>query len=143
MKLRIEKHDIMKIKRDKWYYAHWTDGEFSGRNSTLDFIHEFNIRNDLNRYIKNFGRCEAGHCIYTMKRIFTVVNTNYYYKMPTKESMMKSIVSLSKYCKMFNVKYLAIHESSWDLIELKSMLEEVFKDVDIEILICTDKVRSI
>jgi O-acetyl-ADP-ribose deacetylase (regulator of RNase III) len=73
--------------------------------------------------------------------IFNLITKNLYWHKPTLRALRDSLIDLRNQCLKFTIKYLAmprigcgLDKLNWD--EVKPMIEEIFTDVDIEILIC-------
>lgn len=137
MKLIEEKGDLFKVD-DKYYLAHCISDDFAmGAGIAVEFQKRFKLRHKLFEQYPQ-GLFGVG-CIQT-GRIFNLITKEKYWHKPTINSLQRSIIDMKKMIIEQDIKYLAMPKigSGLDRLqwnEVKSVIEDVFQDADIEILV--------
>jgi len=74
-------------------------------------------------------------------RIFNLITKEKYWLKPTYDTLKSSLLDLKKQCEHLDIKFIAIPKIgsgldrlSWS--KVREIIKEVFKDTDIEILVC-------
>lgn len=141
------KHDLFKLD-SKYYLAHCIAGDASMQNKSMtmgianEFIKRYNMKNKLIAYADH--KALPVGSVVLIDNVFNLVTKNVYYGKPTYQTLKKALNNMKKLIVKENIKYLAmphigcgLDKLEWILV--KQLIMEVFKDIEIEILICSDK----
>lgn len=145
MKFTEEYCDLFSVP-DKYYLAHCISADFAlGKGIAVEFNKKFNAKNLLFKSYNNFlelwdSSNMIANCIITGRVINLVTKRNYWNK-PTYESITKALKLMKLKCLENNIEYVAMPLIGCGLDRLKwsnvsDIIKNVFKDTDIEILIC-------
>lgn len=143
---REEHMDLFSISED-YYLAHCISADFAmGKGIAVEFNKRFNMRkklkdefpdfiNDYMHYYKIKGECIL------IDNVLNLITKERYYQKPTYESLTQSLEMMKRVCKGNNIKKIAmpkigcgLDRLKWD--KVKEILFNIFKDTDIEILVC-------
>lgn len=88
--------------------------------------------------------CAISYKIDDDKYIFNLITKEFYYNKPSYNSLRKSLIDLRNKTRTLNVKYLAIPKlgCGLDMLSWKRVsriIRDVFKDDDIDIIVCYKK----
>jgi len=142
--------DLFSIDRSKYALAHCISADFAlGAGIAVRFNTAFNIRNILNmtyyskgiEYFLNTSN-KKGYCIYIDEcKVFNLVTKANYYDKPTYASITNAIIDMANIALLNNIKYIAmpmigcgLDRLNWSRVS--NIIKKIFKDTDIEILIC-------
>lgn len=105
-----------------------------GAGIAVQFQKLFNIRPQISKPV------EYPTCRYT-DRVYNLITKDRYFHKPTMETLTASVVAMRKLMKLNHHTKLAmpaigcgLDRLKWS--EVKAMLEKVFEDTDVEILVC-------
>jgi len=137
MTLTENKQDLFK-NTDTYYYAHCISADFAlGAGIAVRFDKRYNMASKL-KVLANPS--EVGSSV-LISNVFNLVTKEKYWQKPTYKSLESSLVQMRDYMIRFNIKKLAmpkigcgLDRLQWD--KVKAIIEELFKDTDIEILVC-------
>ena len=138
MILKEEKRNIFTVD-NKYYFAHCIskDAEM-GIGIAKDFKKKFSGLSQLrNHWELNEG---IGGCM-LIGKVFNLITKERYWHKPTYQSLEASLISMKILINNNDVKYLAIPKIGCGLDKLqwgkvREIIQKVFEDVDIEILVC-------
>ena len=127
---------------DKYLFVHCISSDYMlGAGIAVQFQKKFNLKHHL----KMVGDDKYPSCIF-LNPVFNLVTKKKYWNKPTYESLEKSLIILRGMIEELNnggdgIKYLAMPKIGCGLDRLswgrvREMIKEVFKDIDIEILVC-------
>lgn len=131
---------------DKYYFAHCisadvgTDNRAMGMGIVIEFNKRFNMKSKLQKLAKgqNYDYPQA----ILIDKVFNLITKAKYYGKPTYGTLNNALVDMRDTCIQENIKYLAIcklgcglDKLKWDIVKIN--IEEIFKDTDIEILVCS------
>jgi hypothetical protein len=136
MIIREEKRDLFSVDQ-KYALAHCVSSDYAlGAGIAVEFNKRFNMRKRL----EEIGSHMYPECI-PVDNVFNLVTKERYWHKPTYESLGDSLVEMKEMIMYKGVKYLAmprigsgLDKLSWP--KVKSLIEEIFSDLEIEILIC-------
>jgi hypothetical protein len=138
MVIKVEKRNLFDVDSD-YYFAHCISSDCAmGAGIAVDFQKKFHLRN----YLLSFPECRRKPpTIIYYNRVFNLITKAKYWHKPTYESLMQCLVELKKQCIDTEVKYLAMPKIGCGLDRLqwgkvKEIIEQVFSDTEIEILVC-------
>lgn len=140
MKL-IEKKMNLFDADDKYYFAHCISSDAAlGAGIAKEFQKRFRLRDKIIAKIKEYPLGYYPKCI-LIGKVFNLVTKKYYYNKPTYNSLKLSLQEMNIYCISKSIKYLAIPKLGCGLDKLqwgkvREIIQEVFVDTDIEILVC-------
>lgn len=139
-----EKHDLFEVDED-YALVHCISLDCRmGAGIALEFDKRFPLMKPrLIEYINitklNYPTC-IGYNGYS-RTLINLITKEHYYDKPTLNTLKDSLMSLKINCKKSNIYKLAmpkigcgLDKLNWD--DVKKIIEEVFNDLDIEILVC-------
>jgi O-acetyl-ADP-ribose deacetylase (regulator of RNase III) len=138
MIFKEEYGDLFELDGDGVYFAHCISADFAlGAGIATKFNQKYQMKSKLFTAYPNGANGEV--CI-LIDNVFNLVTKQRYYYKPTIESLTRSVVAMKKLCLELGIKTLAmpkigcgLDRLNWD--EVKEMLNEVFSDTDIKIII--------
>jgi hypothetical protein len=146
MEYREERLDLFSCSSE-YYLAHCISSDFAlGKGIAVEFNTRFDMRNklisnyypDLLNYYLSHGF--SGRCI-QVDRVFNLVTKLKYWNKPTLQSLEESLYEMKFLIVSQQVKKLAmprigcgLDRLNWD--EVSNLIQRIFTDVDIEILVC-------
>lgn len=140
-----EIRDLFSIP-DDYYLAHCISADFGmGKGIVV----EFNKRFDMKRKLQNnypgyleqwYMHSDKGDCLLE-NRVFNLITKKRYYEKPTYTTMRNALERMKELCELYDIKKIAmpiigcgLDRLKWD--EVSKIIQEIFSDTDIEILIC-------
>lgn len=141
-----EKHDLFSVP-DDYYLAHCISADFAlGKGIAVEFNKRFNMKLKLKDEFLNFideymhrYKLDA-ECI-LIDRVLNIVTKERYYQKPTYNSMKQALEMMKVACVANNIHKVAmpkigcgLDRLEWD--KVSEIIQDVFKDTDIEILVC-------
>ena len=138
MKMAIEKRDLFTVPSD-YYLAHCISDDFAfGKGIALEFQKRFQMRDKLNKFSKEPWR--VPNCI-LIENVFNLVTKEKYWHKPTYDTLKGSLEIMKDMCKIFGVSKVAMPIIGCGLDKLQwsrvsEIIQEVFNNIDIEILVC-------
>lgn len=144
MKLIIEEKDLF-IVDEEYVIAHCISLDCAmGKGIALEFDRRFpKMKPIMIKYIENnntyFPNC-LGYIGYP-RTIFNLITKEYYYDKPTLYSLQNALYILKQHLNNLSITKLAIPKigcglDRLDWEDVQEVIEEVFKDTDVEILVC-------
>ena len=143
MTIREENMDLFTVPQG-YYLAHCISGDFAlGAGIAKQFVETYNMREKL---IDQFPLEEDEKYGYVgevllVDNVFNLVTKPRCYHKPTYETLIKTLDEMKNYIVELKITKLAIPQIGcgldrldWD--EVKELIEEVFDDVDVDILVC-------
>lgn len=141
-----EVKDLFSVTGD-YYLAHCISADFGmGKGIVILFNEKFDMKNklkskygDWTRYWDNSEECQ-GDCILEGRVLNLITKRNYWQK-PTYKTMRQALEHMRILCENNNIKKLAMPliGAGLDRLEwskVSEIIQEVFKNTDIEILVC-------
>lgn len=139
MILKEEKRDLFNVE-NKYYLAHCISSDCEmGAGIAVVFQKQFGLRNILlTKY--NPNKRKHPTCILE-KRVFNLITKERYWHKPTYETLQDSLNEMKKIIINNDIKFVAMPKIGCGLDRLqwgkvREILNEIFKDVDLEILVC-------
>lgn len=144
MKYREEKADLLKVPQG-WWLAHCISADFALGAGVAKQINEaFNMREMLKEEVNNQfsfdGIVLPGACI-PIGNVYNLVTKEKYYHKPTLGTLELSLRQVRRHAVAHKVKKIAmpkigcgLDRLNWD--DVKPLIQEIFKDTDIEIMVC-------
>ena len=128
---------------ERYYLVHCISADFKmGSGFATGFVRNFDMRRKLfNKYGKNINH----PCALLVDNVFNLVTKNLYYQKPSYITLRNSLFNMYNICKEKNIKHIAIpykmacnrDKLNWD--KVFKMIENIFYDLNIEILICNNE----
>lgn len=145
---REEIRDLFSIPND-YYLAHCISADFAlGKGIAVEFDKRFNMKQKLkdqfndfvDEYKNNYKYELYGECI-LIDRVLNLVTKERYYHKPTYKSIKQALEMMQIVCVVNNIHKVAMPKIGCGLDKLKwdkvsEIVKDVFKDTDIEILVC-------
>ena len=127
---------------DDYYLAHCISADFGmGKGIAVEFNKHFDMKTILQtKYPYYLSTWSGGDCILEGK-VFNLVTKKQYFDKPTLVTMKDSLVRMKELSKTNGVSKIAMPTIGSGLDKLKwsyvsGEIKDVFKDTDIEILVC-------
>ena len=136
--LKEEKRDLFTVD-NKYCLAHCISSDLAmGAGIAVKFQEKYNLSRRIRKNEK--GKITYPN-VYLIGNIFSLVTKELYWHKPTYENFKITLQMMKHMCGWNHIKYLAmpklgcgLDRLSW--VKVKEMIEEVFGDMDIEILVC-------
>lgn len=119
-----------------------------GKGIALQFNHYFNIKKILRAKYKSYvqvwdSQNPHGNCLME-GRVFNLITKRNYWEKPTYETLGKALTVMKTMILLTNKRKIAMPKIAcgldglqWDRV--RRIIKEIFKDTDVEILVCKDK----
>ncbi len=138
MILKEEQKDLFSVPHG-YYFAHCISGDFAlGAGIAVQFNELYNMKKKLQHTFGSWNENEA----LLIDNVFNLVTKNKYYNKPTYDSLRKALEDMADQIEDLEIEKLAIPQIGcgldkleWDRV--KEIIEEVFEDIDVEILVCS------
>ena len=140
MNIKEEKGNLFNTSND-YFLAHCISLDFAmGAGIAVEFNKRFKLRKKLNK-ISNIIDIEVCDCV-LIDRVFNLITKEKYFQKPTYQSLEKSLLEMKRIIIENKIKKLAMPKIACGLDRLqwgkvKEIIEVIFEDVDIDILIRT------
>ena len=121
-----------------YYFAHCISGDFAlGAGIAVKFNELYNMRKKL----KNTVDYIPDNCAILIDNVFNLVTKRKCYHKPTYASLRESLEDMIETIETLEIEKIAmpmigcgLDKLDWDVV--KEIIEDVFEDIDIEILVC-------
>jgi len=121
-----------------YYFAHCISGDFAlGAGIAVKFDELYNMRKKL----KNTVDYIPDNCAILIDNVFNLVTKRKCYHKPTYASLRESLEDMIETIETLEIEKIAmpmigcgLDKLDWDIV--KEIIEDVFEDIDIEILVC-------
>lgn len=140
-----EIRDLFSVPED-YYLAHCISADFRmGAGIAVEFNKRFDMRRKLKEEVPDYWEYMQtynlqGECI-LIDRVLNLITKEKYYHKPTYKSMKQALNMMKIVCDANNINKVAmpllgcgLDRLQWD--KVSKFIKEVFKDTDIEILVC-------
>ena len=147
MLYKEEVKDLFSVS-DDYYLAHCISADFGmGKGIVVEFNNRFDMKNKLVSKYLSYAKYwdfedddKKGTCILE-GRVFNLITKRNYWHKPNYKTMRNALEDMKLLCISNKVKKLAmpIIGCGLDLLEfnkVSEIIKDVFKDTDIEILVC-------
>lgn len=144
MIFKEEKRNLFEVP-DEYALAHCISLDCEmGAGIAVEFQKRFNLRNVV-RVRSNgvIGECVTYANFDNNNRlvVFNLMTKKLYWHKPTYESLGKTLISMREECQRLDIKNVAMPKIGCGLDRLqwgkvREMIQDTFKDMDIEILVC-------
>lgn len=140
MEYRLIQDDVFNHK--DCYYAHCISRDYAlGAGIAVEFDKRYDMRNRLLKLAEEKPETLDEKCI-EVENVFNLITKEKYWQKPSYKSLEESLLEMKeKLSKNKNIKKLVmpkigcgLDRLSWDKVE--PMIQEIFKDLDIEIVVC-------
>jgi len=137
MILKEEQRDLFSVPHG-YYFAHCISGDFAlGAGIAVKFNELYNMRKKL----KNTVDYIHDNCAILIDNVFNLVTKRKYYHKPKYASLRESLEDMIETIETLEIEKIAmpmigcgLDKLDWDIV--KEIIEDVFEDIDIEILVC-------
>ena len=138
MILKEEQRDLFSVPHG-YYFAHCISGDFAlGAGIAVKFNELYNMRKKLKGI---YDYIVTENCAILIDNVFNLVTKRKAYHKPTSDSLREALVDMAEQVVDLEIEKIAIpllgcglDKLSWNIV--KEMIEEVFEDIDVEILVC-------
>lgn len=144
MNIKEEQRDLFTVPQG-YYLAHCISGDYAlGAGIAKQFVDVYNMRYKLHSQYpipegENYDNVGKALLI---DNVFNLVTKPRCYHKPTYETLYDTLVDMRDYCEEYDITKIAmphigcgLDQLEWDRVY--EMLEDVFFETDIEILVCT------
>ena len=140
MKYRLIQDDVFNQK--ECYYAHCISRDYAlGAGIAVEFDKRYDMRNRLLKLAEEKPETLNEKCI-EVENVFNLITKAKCWEIPSYKSLEEALLEMrEKIYKNGNIKRLVmpkigcgLDRLSWDKVE--PMIQEIFKDLDIEIVVC-------
>lgn len=140
MEYKLIQDDVFNHK--DCYYAHCISRDYAlGAGIAVEFDKRYDMRNRLLKLAEEKPETLDEKCI-EVENVFNLITKEKYWQKPSYKSLEESLLEMKeKLSKNKNIKKLVmpkigcgLDRLSWDKVE--PMVQEIFKDLDIEIVVC-------
>lgn len=140
MEYKLIQDDVFNHK--DCYYAHCISRDYAlGAGIAVEFDKRYDMRNRLLKLAEEKTETLDEKCI-EVENVFNLITKEKYWEKPSYNSLEESLLEMKeKLSKNKNIKKLVmpkigcgLDRLSWDKVE--PMVQEIFKDLDIEIIAC-------
>lgn len=131
---------------EEYYLAHCISADFGmGKGIVVEFNKNFDMKRKLQKtypdYLNQWTHTKMiGDCI-QQDRVFNLITKERYYQKPTYKSLTVALKEMKELCNEIHVTKIAmpiigcgLDRLQWD--KVSEIIKEVFKNTDIEILVC-------
>lgn len=141
----IEQYKDLFSVSDEYYLAHCVSADFGmGRGIVVEFNKRFDMKNKLqSKYGNYLPKYTNGNCVLE-GRVFNLITKPQYWSKPTYTSMKNALISMRDICEGHKITKVAmptigcgLDKLEWDKVSY--VIQDVFKDTDIKILVCKQK----
>jgi len=139
MTIKEEVRDLFAVPQG-YYLAHCISHDFAlGAGIAKQFTEVYNMRKKLNKFY-GFSRSVVGEtCL--VDNVFNLITKERYFEKPTYGSLIKCLKDMKDQMSNLMISKLAIPQIGCGLDRLnwenvRAIIEEVFNDTDVEILVC-------
>lgn len=140
MEYKLIQDDVFNHK--DCYYAHCISRDYAlGAGIAVEFDKRYDMRNRLLKLAEEKPETLDEKCI-EVENVFNLITKEKYWQKPSYKSLEESLLEMKeKLSKNKNIKKLVIPKIGCGLDRLswckvKPMVQEIFKDLDIEIVVC-------
>ena len=140
MEYKLIQDDVFNHK--DCYYAHCISRDYAlGAGIAVEFDKRYDMRNRLLKLAEEKPETLDEKCI-EVENVFNLITKEKYWQKPSYKSLEESLLEMKKkLSKNKNIKKLVmpkigcgLDRLSWGKVE--PMVQEIFKDLDIEIVVC-------
>lgn len=145
MQYEERKCDLFSVS-DDYFLAHCISADFGmGKGIVVEFNKRFDMKNRLLEKYPDYHSYYEGHRIggdcLLEGRVLNLITKERYYQKPTIITMILALKKMKSVCKESGIKKVAmptigagLDKLPWS--EVSDQIQSVFKDTDIEILVC-------
>jgi hypothetical protein len=138
MEYKLIQDDVFNYK--DCYYAHCISRDYAlGAGIAVEFDKRYDMRNRLLKLAEEKPETLDEKCI-EVENVFNLITKEKYWEKPSYNSLEESLLEMKEKLSK-NIKKLVmpkigcgLDRLSWDKVE--PMVQEIFKDLDIEIVVC-------
>lgn len=140
MKLIEKKMNLFDVS-DGYYLAHCISDDYNmGAGIAIEFNRRYHMKNKLMKYFDDGMGLGGAGCV-LIDRVFNLITKEKYWHKPTYKTLTQALSSMAEQCIELNIKKIAMPKIGCGLDRLqwgrvREILKEVFRDIDIEILVC-------
>jgi O-acetyl-ADP-ribose deacetylase (regulator of RNase III) len=140
MTYKEEHRDLFSVNFKEWTPAHCISLDCKmGAGIAVPMRKKFKL-GGLKKVVDNALYSRAGFCVHH-NGVYNLITKKNYWNKPTYENLKDSIISMMFHSSDYNIKKIAmpkigcgLDRLSW--LKVREIIKEVFKDTDIEILVC-------
>lgn len=144
MIIKEEKRDLFAVPQG-YYLAHCISGDYAlGAGIATQFVEVYNMRYKLHSQypIPNGEKFANVGKALLVDNVFNLVTKARCFHKPTYDSLYETLVDMKDQCEEWDITKIAIpyigcglDRLEWD--KVRDIIEDVFEDTDVEILVCS------
>lgn len=145
MEFREEKRDLFSVSND-YYLAHCISADFAmGKGIVVEFNRRFDMKNQLKAhypdYLDQWQREKKRSGCILAGRVFNLITKERYFQKPTYETLRGALECMKALCLQNDIRQVAMPVIGCGLDRLEwgqvsAVIQDVFSDTGIEILVC-------
>lgn len=146
MIIKEEKRDLFSVDDNEYYFVQCISADYAmGAGIAVEFNKRFDIKNVMREKPENVISSSNNNCLLVNDKVFNLVTKDKYFQKPTYDSLKKALINMKilmlNHPKLMKTNKVAmprigcgLDKLDWD--KVKPMIEEIFGDTNIEILVC-------
>ena len=146
MIIKEEKRDLFSVDDNEYYFVQCISADYAmGAGIAVEFNKRFDIKNVMRKKPENVISSPNNNCLLVNDKVFTLVTKDKYFHKPTYDSLKKALINMKilmlNHPELMKTNKVAmprigcgLDKLDWD--KVKPIIEEVFGDTNIEILVC-------
>lgn len=144
MQYREEIRDLFSVP-DDYYLAHCISADFGmGKGIVVEFNKQFDMKNKLQskypNFVNDYHHYRWGGMALIEGRVINLITKERYWEKPTYKSMREALniakIRLPHDCKKIAMPKIGSGLDKLNFDKVREQIGDVFKDTDIEILVC-------
>ena len=146
MIIKEEKRDLFSVDENEYYFVQCISADYAmGAGIAVEFNKRFDIKNVMREKPENVMSSPNNNCLLVNDKVFNLVTKDKYFQKPTYDSLKKALINMKilmlNHPELMKTNKVAmprigcgLDKLDWDKVKL--IIEEVFGDTNIEILVC-------
>ena len=146
MIIKEEKRDLFSVDDNEYYFVQCISADYAmGAGIAVEFNKRFDIKNVMREKPENVISSPNNNCLLVNDKVFNLVTKDKYFQKPTYDSLKKALMNMKilmlNHPELMKTNKVAMPRIGCGLDKLnwnkvKPIIEEVFGDTNIEILVC-------
>lgn len=146
MIIKEEKRDLFSVDDNEYYFVQCISADYAmGAGIAVEFNKRFDIKNIMREKPENVISSPNDKCLLVNDKVFNLITKDKYFQKSTYDSLKKALINMKilmlNHPELMKTNKVAmsrigcgLDKLNWD--KVKPMIEEIFGDTNIEILVC-------